>query len=791
MKTVKVKTIIKVVLFVIIAGWFTYFLLSGDEEDMEITGPDTPVVEEPAGEDEAGDDAEDAEGELPPEEEPEQVEVDEEELEDLLEEEEERKIIIDSKQDEIEGHKFLTENDHFELYLKEENLSIILREKQTGAIMTSTVDEPVGSNESWQNFVRSGIVMEYIVGTNIVTYRADMYSQEPEKTVTETEDGFLAEIFYPELEIGFEVIVTLTDQGITVDIPQDSIVEENNQYRMASIYVYPFLGHTLLGDREGYMFIPDGSGALIYLNDKDGKYTQPYSVMVYGENVGIDDPYVLSLFNQMNPFNDPEKVLAPVFGMVHTDNEIGYLGIIEEGEFSARIEAYPNGAILPYNWITPKFIYRQVYNQPTSQDTGTMVVRQRNRNNFDIKVHYHFVAEEDANYMGLASTYRDYLLDNDLITVKEDQFNLRVDLLGAEVEQGLLFKSDVPMTTFSQAYDILTDIKDQGAENILSIYKGWNDKGYYGGLPIQTFNPESTLSDGTSIEELIEQLDEEQIDLFLYHDGLRINMDELGTTRHKIMKKFNRRTYKEEVHGKVYREFNYLHPGSTVKIMENMHDNYLNADIENIMISGISNTLFSYSEGNKEFDRISTKDYYEPVIESYADDFNLLLEQPFAYLWDQTEAMIDVPTRSSNYVFTDEDIPFLALTLKGVVPIYAEYVNFQANQEEFFLQMVEQGFNPSFLITHESPADLMNTNSSHIYSSQYERYQEMIQEYYQELSDVHNQTAGAVIVDYQRQGQTTRVSYDNGVDVLINYAEEPQTVNDHLIEPMSYKVVNN
>src|SRR5699024_1438317 len=126
----------------------------------------------------------------PPEEEPEQVDIDEEELEDLLEEEEERKIIIDSKQDEIEGHKFLTENDHFELYLKEENLSIILREKQTGAIMTSTVEEPVGSNESWQNFVRSGIVMEYIVGTNIVTYRADMYSQDLEKTVTETEDGF-------------------------------------------------------------------------------------------------------------------------------------------------------------------------------------------------------------------------------------------------------------------------------------------------------------------------------------------------------------------------------------------------------------------------------------------------------------------------------------------------------------------------------------------------------------------------------------------------------------------------
>ena len=336
-----------------------------------------------------------------------------------------------------------------------------------------------------------------------------------------------------------------------------------------------------------------------------------------------------------------------------------------------------------------------------------------------------------------------------------------------------------------------TDLKAQGAENILSVYKGWHNKGYHGGLPIRSFNPESALSDGTSINQLLTQLDEEAIDLYLYHDGLRINMEEMGITRHKVMNKFNRRTYKEEVHGKVYQELNYLNPESTVNIMEDVRDDYLADGIEKLMISGISNTLFSYSQSGREYDRITTKNYYQPLIESYAADFNLLLEQPFAYLWDQTEAMMDMPTRSSNYVFVDEDIPFLALTLKGIVPIYAEYANFQANQEEFFLQMIEQGFNPSFLITHESPADLMNTNSSHIYSSEYERYEEMIQDYYGALSTVYNQTSGSVIVDYVREGSITKVSYENGVEVLVNYADHQQMIDGHPIEPMSYKVVSN
>ncbi|MCZ0702152.1 DUF5696 domain-containing protein [Natronobacillus azotifigens] len=779
---VKIKTVIKLVLFIAIIGGFVYVSFSQDDGDLDISDPGVPPVDLP-GEDE---DDETDDGLPPIEDEPDMVEIDEDELEEL----EDLPMFIDQTQEEIRDHVFFHENDQLEMYLKEENLSLILRDKNTGALMYSTVEDPIGGNQSWTNFMQSGVVLEYITGRNLVTSRADMYSEEHTKEVTKTDDGFVASIMYAELEIGFDLHVTLTEQGITVDIPKDSIVEDSDTYKVGSFYVYPFMGHTLLGERDGYMFIPDGSGALIHLDDKDGKFRQPYSVMIYGANTGLDDPFVLSLFNNRNPFNDPENILAPVFGMVHTDNEIGFLGIVEEGQYSARIEAYPNGAILPYNWITTKFIYRQVYSQPTSGDTGTMVVRQRNLNDFDIKVHFNFVTEDNANYMGLAASYRDYLLDNDLITVNEDDFNVRIDLLGAEVEQGLIFKKDVPMTTFSQAYDILTDIQAKGANNILSIYKGWNNKGPYGGLPIRSFNPESILQDGMDINELIDGVAANGVDLFLYHDALRINMEELGNTTHRLMRKYNRRTHREEIYGNVYREFNWLHPRSTVNIMETMINQYERNDIENLLISGISNELFSYSEGNREFDRITTKNYYEPLIQQYNENFHLLLEQPFSYLWNQTEAIIDLPISSSDYVFVDEDIPFIALTLSGIMPLYAEYANFQANQERFFLQLVEQGLNPSFLITHESPADLINTNSSYIYSSQYERYEEMIQEYYRELEAVHNQTAGAFIVGYDRQGGVTKVTYDNGVEVFVNYQEQPISREGHLIEALSYKVVN-
>jgi len=791
LKIAKISTIIKTVLFAALLIALIIYLFTGSgskKKTVDPNIPSAPNVEDLVGEEqvEEGEEAGEAEVEMvdPGLDTDGAVELDDDSPEN-------RPLFIEEKQKEVDGHSYVLENGQYELYLKEENLSVIMREKDTGAVMYSTVDSPVKSNEEWSNFMKSSIIMEYLVDKNIVTYRADMYSGDPSKEITYLDNGFSAKVFYPELEISYEVEVTLTDKGLSVEIPQEKIEENNDKYKVAGLYVYPFLGYSKLGDREGYMFIPDGSGALIHLEDNDQKYKQPYSKMVYGDNVGIDESHVLSLFNKMNPFNDPENILAPVFGMVQTDSEIGYLGIIEEGEFSAKIEAYPNGAVLPYNWITSKFIYQQVYNQPTSKDSGTMVVRQKNMNEFDIKVRYDFVSREDANYVGLAGKYREYLLENQLITKKDDEFKIRIDLFGSDVENGLISKKDTPMTTFAQANEIFKDIQQKGATNIISVYKGWQDKGYYAGMPIDQFKPESSLSDEYSLQDLLEKSEQNNIDLYLYHDALRINTEENGNTKYKIMKKFNKRTHDEKLFGKVYNSLNYLNPKASVDILEKMKKNYENNQIEQIMLSGISDKLFSYSEGNKEIDRIKTKTYYESIISDYYEQFDLMLEQPFSYLWNYTNAIMDMPTQSSNYVFTDEDIPFLSLVLKGTIPMYAEYTNFQANQEEFFLKLVEQGQNPSFYITYEDPSLLLYTNSSHIYSSMYERYEEMIQEYYEELATVHEQTKDSIILDYERQNDVSKVTYENGTIIYVNYQENPTTVDGHTIDGLSYKVVQN
>ena len=128
------------------------------------------------------------------------------------------------------------------------------------------------------------------------------------------------------------------------------------QQRSVRVLLVPFMGYTYLGERDGYMFVPDGNGALIHLNDKNGRFTNGYSQKIYGYNIGFRESEIISLlWARFKTVNDSACALAPVYGMVHTDTNFGYLAIIDEGAFDAAVEAYPNGAYTNYNWVTAKF----------------------------------------------------------------------------------------------------------------------------------------------------------------------------------------------------------------------------------------------------------------------------------------------------------------------------------------------------------------------------------------------------------------------------------------------------
>lgn len=702
---------------------------------------------------------------------------------------EDRPLFVEEPNGEIDGHQLIAQNNNYELYFEEQSLSIIVRDKKTSAVMYSTVANPdTKNNVTWQNFMKSGVSLEYLTGSNVNVNKVSMFTDGIQKETTISDTGFMTKVFVPDLEIGFTLVVELTDTGIIAEIPEESIVE-GETHKVSGFYIYPFLGYSKLGIRDGYMVIPDGSGAIINLEDNDGEYTQPYSNYIYGENIGIDEKNVPTLFKGHNIVKPAENVLMPIFGMVHTDSQIGLLGIVEGGaEYSSKIEAYPNGAVTDYDWITAKFVYRQSYNQSMSQSTGSIVVIQNERNHFDARIRYEFVNGEEASYTGLAKTYRNYLLENDALNQVEEQFKMRLDFLGLEQKDGMIFREDVVMTTVEDIKQIYAELGVEGVTNLLTIYKGWQKDGLAASSPATTFKVDQSIGGKHELLDLLAELEESDVAFYLYNDPLKVDSAASTLLKYSVVKKLNKRVHEEETYKDVIEGYNYLLPSKVAEMAAKLESSYVNNNINNIMLSEISNTVFSYSIKGKIYDRITTAEAFEGVVANYSDSFNLLLEQPFSYLWQYTDMYVDTPVSGSRYNFVDEDIPFLSIVLKGSLPMYSNYINFEANKQEYFLKLVEQGVLPSFYLTMEDPAELKYTNSSDIYSSCYDLLKNDLMTYYNELEEVYSQISGATIEDHSRVDDLVTVEYSNGIKVYVNYSTKAKTIDGVTIDALSYKV---
>lgn len=690
-----------------------------------------------------------------------------------------------------DDYEKVAESDTYIMYLYEPRLSILLENKETGEILESTLSDEQDdgeSNTSWNAYMKSGIVLSAIIGTTN-TYQVDLITCDNTMNVTKKDNGFSAEIFFTQYQFGLTVDVTLEDDELVVNVPDDSIIEKKEGTYISTVSLFPFMGYTHMDEEDGYMLIPDGNGALIYLDNKEGKYSTGFSQMIYGKDSGFTDSSTKTLlWDKYETVVDANQVIAPIFGMTHLDQQLGYLAVVESGDERASVEAHPNGVMVNYNRCFAKFLLRDIYVQPlNNSNSGTVTNVETDRAHDDLQVRYLLLDGDDADYSGMAVSYRNYLLDNDLVSVKDTSYNTRVDFLGTDREEFLFSTKAVTMTTTDNIEEMYGDLQDAGVSSLLTIYKGWQKGGIYN-VPITKYKADSHIGGTSALTDLITSSAENNYNIYLYNDALRANADTSNTT-FNVVKKINKRTFKEELKEEVYDTFLYLTPARTEDTLEKFVTSYTKEGVSNLALSGITNSLYSYSYKGDFYSRQDCLQSYADTVAAVDENTNLVLEQPFAYLWDNTDAFLDMPLGSSDYMYIDEEVPFLSMVLKGILPMYSDYVNFEANKTEFFLQMVESGVYPSFYITYENSSGLIYTNSSDLYSTEYATYRDTIVEYDEELRQVAEAVDGAFITNHEKMDNgVAAVTYDNGVVIYVNYSDNDVTVDGTKVEAMSYKV---
>ena len=689
----------------------------------------------------------------------------------------------------IKDYELMAESDTYKLYFYEPRFSIILENKTTGKIIESTLSDEQDdgdSNAGWNARMKSGLDIAVIKGIQN-TLQANMNSTENTVQTTKIDNGFSSKIYFTPYKFGFTVNVTIEGSDLVVTIPDDSIIEEQEGTYISSISVFPFMGYSFLDKQEGYMLIPDGNGALIDLDNKEGRYVTGFSQMIYGSDSGfVESDTKTYLWEELDMLQDASQVIAPVFGMAHTKDQKGYLAIVEKGEKRAYIEAQPNGAMVNYNRCFARFLIRDLFVQPlNNSNTGTVPRAEADRTHSDLQVRYMLLSGEEVNYSTMAAKYREYLINNGSLVKKDSSYNSRVDFLGTERENFLLGTRAVTMTTTDDIKDIFGELKSSGVESLLSVYKGWQDGGLYD-LPMSKYNADGHIGGDSDLKDLIKDSESSNYKMYLYNDALRLNPS-TNTFNFNTIKKVNKRAFEEKVWADVYKKFNYLTPESSVEDFTSFVESMNNKELNRVALAGISNTLFSYSYKSSYYTRNNTADAYTKAVSDLDEKADMAMEAPNAYMWKNADAFLDMPLGSSDYMYVDHEIPFLSMVLKGVMPMYSEYINFEANKQEFFLQMVEAGVYPSFYLTAENSSKLIRTNSADLYSTEYTTYKDAVIDYDKKLRELNAQLGDANIVKHETKGDGIKaVTYSNGVKVFVNYTNTQQIVDGVTVEAMSY-----
>lgn len=645
----------------------------------------------------------------------------------------------------------------------------------------------------------------YVIRNNIGAYMlqqlADLFA----------EAGYTAEDYYADLEAsGAEVEenpwfniplqYTLDGENLVVSIDPEAVTYNEDGYYLVDIDVLPYFGAASEGD--GYIFVPDGCGALIYLNN--GKNTSMYP-SYYGKVYG-DDVSTQYMSTSKSGVDTAYSVKLPVFGIKADDQAL--FAIIEDGQGYADISADVSGRTSTYNNVYAGFSYLQYgaasltdrlssssgYNLYSSGDfTGIYQIR------------YAFLSGDDADYSGMANYYRDYLASEDLLVEggSADTIPFYTQYIGAidkyKTLLGFRYSAVVSLTTFAQAEEIVDELKSRGIDDQVMIYSGWMNGGLHGTAATKVKTVKALEKDGVSLQELQSDMEDSGIDTFMMMDLQYVYNDQLfdGYTAQQYGPSYFDRS---EITIKSYN----LADGSEAGDLANLISPYYAGKVTNTVskfteknqISGLnlgsaSWLLYSDFRESRYTDRQAAIGLYEESFEELLQSAGQLLgDNGNDYRFPYVQYMVDAPLYSNGYRILDEEVPFYEMVIHGYISYAGEAINLSDDYETTLLKSIECGAGLYFEWIYEDNSLLKETDYDYLYSVYYGDWIDQAAEDYQKVASVLAGLEGQQIVQHEIIDENVRITtYEDGTEIIVNYGSNAAEVNGTTVGAMDFAVV--
>jgi hypothetical protein len=620
--------------------------------------------------------------------------------------------------------------------------------------------------------------------------------------------GYTKEDYYNDLQFyesdsattrpvfNVSVYVRLDGYGFEVTVPYDEI-EYISEFPPIEIQVLPFFGAGNIED-EGYMLVPDGSGALINFNN--GKYNQnPYYNNVYGWDEAIYRDAILL---------DP-KAHLPVFGI--EKNNSAFICVIEEGAAYASLRAsvsnHPDSG--RYNNVFAEYslIHRENMEISNKSDRNVVIFQRRLPEGEKIVQRYMFA--ERSGYMGMAERYREYLMEQHPHLEKQDEsaVPVAVEIIGAiEKNQhilGLPVARPFKLTSYNEMADMVVDLNARGFGEVNYRLTGWFNKSVLHEVPTSV-NLISRLGSRRDFESLINTVNQNNSNIFLEADfmfmrnntlfnGFNINRDASRFLNRKRVEiyPYSFIWYGEFTRDWVDRLSHIARPEYMMGLIDGYMEKIAGFGAENVAFRTIGNNLAGDYNEKRFVSREATMNMQvEKLRELHAAGHGIMIQSGYAYAAPYADFITDFPLSWQGYGILDEEIPFYQIVLHGLVPYAGRPMNLAEDFELNILRSLESGAGLYFAFMHESPEVLQTSRFLTYYANQYSMWintaERIHKEFSEQVGDIYNQ----YITNYTILSSDVSVTeYENGVRVVVNKSSAPFTYEGRTIEAKGYLVI--
>lgn len=595
------------------------------------------------------------------------------------------------------------------------------------------------------------------------------------------------------VDIQFSMDYVLDGNDLIVRLPMSELIF-NERLPIQSISLLPYFASATRWD-EGYMFVPDGSGALIQLN------SSKLSANSYnGSMYGVD---YLRTYDQYLAPSFPSTL--PVYGLKKGDAAL--MAIVEKGAAIAELSAEIAGKSDEFNHMGLSFNVRPIQRVLSTDSASTVNVAKWPQNMYtgDIQVRYKLLADSEADYSGMARSYRAYLLENGGLKQQEAKENapLFLEVMGAidmrDLFLGISYDSTGSLTTFQQTQGILEDMVSQGMDNLQVEYTGWMKNGVQH-PSLTKLSLASCLGSKKDFKSLQAFAEQNQIGFYPKADiavvstnkGFNITQNAARGLSGDYVQDYNKLFESHQANFNNIERY-YVSPNYMDEYTKKAAAQLSKWGVTGISSGDLGSKLVPDYNKKREMSREDAMEESRKAMANLSENQKLMLSNPGAYGYAYASAISDLPFLSNREKVFDASVPFVQMVLNGSVPYSSTALNLQtsADPAKLLLQCMETGSSPKYVLTNDPASRLVNTDYTYLFSAQYALQKEAIEKMYQEFNGEYYQAVKGASMDRHEilSNGLRKCTYSNGTIVLVNYGKTAQSSDGARVEPMSYQVL--